>query len=296
MSIAKKITESFPDFSYDQAFSRNIGVLTHLQQQKLKNACIAIPGCGGVGGAHALALARLGVGKFKIADFDIFEVQNFNRQVGAKISTIGEVKTDVTRRDILDINPTADVEVFPKGVHADTIDQFLDGVDVVIDSLDFFAFRDRQRLFREARRRGIPVITAGPLAFTSAIMTFTKDSMGFDEYFGWKDDDPEAILSVKFAVGLAPKGLHLSHLKRELMNLGANRGPSCSPGVLLCCAWAASAAVNIILGDEKVLPAPYYQQFDLKRGRYARGYLLWGAKNPLMKVKLWIAKRFFLKK
>ena len=59
-------------FNYERAFSRNIGWLTSSEQLKLKNAKIAIAGLGGVGGAHLLTLARLGVGSFNISDFDIF--------------------------------------------------------------------------------------------------------------------------------------------------------------------------------------------------------------------------------
>ena len=49
----------------------------------------------GVGGVHLLTLARLGVGAFHIADFDTFDIANFNRQVGATMSTLGQPKVDV---------------------------------------------------------------------------------------------------------------------------------------------------------------------------------------------------------
>ncbi len=59
-----------------EAFSRNIGPLTQAEQDKLANAKVAIPEIGGVGGVHL----RTGVGKFHIADFDVFEPANVNRQ------------------------------------------------------------------------------------------------------------------------------------------------------------------------------------------------------------------------
>ena len=70
-------------FRYEQAFSRNIGWVTREEQALLRSKRVAIAGGGGVGGVHALTLARLGVTKFRIADFDTFDVPNFNRQVGA---------------------------------------------------------------------------------------------------------------------------------------------------------------------------------------------------------------------
>ena len=79
-------------FDYQSAFSRNIGWVTEAEQARLQNTQVAIGGLGGVGGVHLLTLARLGVGKFSIADFDVFDIVNFNRQVGALVSTIGQSK------------------------------------------------------------------------------------------------------------------------------------------------------------------------------------------------------------
>ena len=72
-------------YSYDDAFSRNIGWVTRAEQAALRNKRVAIAGMGGVGGVHLLTLVRLGIGAFHIADFDTFDVANFNRQVGASI-------------------------------------------------------------------------------------------------------------------------------------------------------------------------------------------------------------------
>ena len=61
-------------FDYDRAFSRNIGWVTKDEQQRLRRARVAVAGLGGVGGAHVLALSRLGIANFNIADFDEFDV------------------------------------------------------------------------------------------------------------------------------------------------------------------------------------------------------------------------------
>ena len=67
-------------FNYDKAFSRNIGWVTQDEQARLRSARIAIAGLGGVGGAHLLTLARLGIARFVISDFDEFDLHNMNRQ------------------------------------------------------------------------------------------------------------------------------------------------------------------------------------------------------------------------
>src|SRR6478609_7874872 len=92
-------------FSYDDAFSRNLGWLTEWEQQLLRRKRIAIAGMGGVGGAHLLTLARLGVGGFNLADPDRFELVNFNRQAGATFDAIGRPKIEVMADRALQINP-----------------------------------------------------------------------------------------------------------------------------------------------------------------------------------------------
>ena len=82
---------------------------------------------GGVGGVHLLTLARLGLGAFSIADFDRFSIANFNRQIGAAMSTIDQPKIDVMARMARDINPELDIRMFPDGVDDGNIDAFLEG-------------------------------------------------------------------------------------------------------------------------------------------------------------------------
>ena len=85
-------------FDYGNAFSRNIGWVTQADQAKLRGARIAIAGLGGVGGAHLLTLARLGIANFNIADFDDFGIHNMNRQAGAFMPFMGQAKIDTMAR------------------------------------------------------------------------------------------------------------------------------------------------------------------------------------------------------
>ena len=103
-------------FDYDEAFSRNLGWVTQTEQLLLRQKRIAIAGLGGVGGGHLVTLARLGIGAFHIADFDVFELANFNRQAGATMSALGRPKVDVLAAMARDINPELALETFPEGV------------------------------------------------------------------------------------------------------------------------------------------------------------------------------------
>lgn len=214
MTANNSITRAF---DYRQAFSRNIGWVTEAEQQLLRSKRVAIAGLGGVGGVHLLTLARLGIGKFTISDFDTFDLVNFNRQAGATVNSLGRPKSDVLSEMARDINPEIDLRVLPGGVQADTIDAFLDGVDVYVDGLDFFAFAARRQTFAACERRGIPVVTAAPLGMGTALLVFGPGGMPFEEYFGFKDCD-EMEMAIRFLVGLSPAMLQRGYVADEEAN------------------------------------------------------------------------------
>ena len=178
-------------FDYDKAFSRNIGWVTEGEQRQLKNKRVAIAGAGGVGGVHVLTLARLGIANFHISDFDDFEIHNFNRQSGAFISTIGQQKVDVMEKMTRDINPEASIRSFPDGVFKHNVDEFLEGVDLYVDALDFFALDARKTVFQKCLEKDIPVVTAAPLGMGCAFLCFMPGQMNYEEYFRFENKKTE---------------------------------------------------------------------------------------------------------
>jgi tRNA A37 threonylcarbamoyladenosine dehydratase len=122
------------DFDYQQAFSRNIGWVTQKEQETLQTKKIAIAGLGGVGGSHLLTLTRLGIGNFNIADFDKFELPNFNRQAGATLSHLNKPKTATLAQMALDINPSLNITQFCQGVTDNNLAEFFADVDLYIDA------------------------------------------------------------------------------------------------------------------------------------------------------------------
>src|SRR5258705_3199384 len=99
-------------FRFNAAFDRNIGWLTEWEQQTLRAKRVAIAGMGGVGGFYLTTLARLGIGAFTVADFDHFEIANFNRQIGATIQTLGRPKAEVLGEMAHAINPEIRIRSF----------------------------------------------------------------------------------------------------------------------------------------------------------------------------------------
>ncbi|MDC8756177.1 ThiF family adenylyltransferase [Janthinobacterium fluminis] len=278
-------------FSYDAAFARNIGWVTPAEQQQLRGKRVAIAGMGGVGGVHLLTLARLGIGAFHIADFDRFDIANFNRQVGATVSTLGLPKVDVLAGMAKDINPQLSLTCFADGVNDANLAAFFAGVDLYVDGLDFFAFQARQATFAMCARLGIPAITAAPLGMGTAVLNFMPGRMTFEEYFGW-GDLPDADKALRFLVGLAPAGLHGAYLvDPSAINLQEQRGPSTVMGCQLCAGAAATEALKILLGRGKVLAAPHGVHFDAFRNKLVRTWRPGGNRHPLQRLAMMIVKR-----
>jgi molybdopterin/thiamine biosynthesis adenylyltransferase len=282
-------------FSYDQAFSRNIGWVTPAEQAQLKGKRVAIAGVGGVGGVYLLTLARLGITQFHIADFDSFDIANLNRQAAAFMSTMGLPKADVAARMAKDINPEMQVKVFGQGVDASNMAEFLEGVDIYVDGLDFFAFAARQQIFAMCAARGIPATTVAPLGMGAACLNFLPGGMTFEEYFGW-GDRPELEKALRFLVGLAPAGLHRRYLVwPEAVNLQERRGPSTIMACQLCAGVAGTQALKILLGRGEVITAPRGFQYDAYRDKLVHTWRPGGHRNPLTQLALAIGKRVFAK-
>ncbi len=99
-------------------------------------------------------MVRTGIGNFNISDFDIYEPANINRQFGARVPDLGRPKMEVMKEQAKSINPFINISEFSQGIDKSNVDDFLDGVSVVIDSLDFFAFETRRMIFKRAREKG----------------------------------------------------------------------------------------------------------------------------------------------
>jgi molybdopterin/thiamine biosynthesis adenylyltransferase len=280
-----------------EAFSRNLGFLTRAEQQKLAQATVAIPGMGGVGGVHLITLVRTGVGRFHLADFDAYEPANVNRQFGATVPDFGRPKLDVMVEHAYSINPYLDIKAFPTGIDSSNIDAFLDGVQVVLDGLDFFAFDTRRLLVNRAREKGIYVVIAGPLGFSAAMLIFAPHTgMSFDEYFHIVDGMRPEEQYLAFAIGLTPRPTYLQYMDRSSVDFTAKAGPSLGIACQLCSGMAATEAVRIILHRPGSRPVPYYCQFDPYRQKYRKGKLYMGNRNPTQRLKMWFIKRYYLNK
>ncbi len=293
MISGKLMSAMSEPFRYEAAYARNQGWVTPAEQQQLRRKRVAIAGMGGVGGVHFLTLVRLGIGAFNIADMDTFSLANFNRQVGASMSTLDRPKVQVLAEMARDINPEVEIRIFDAGVNEGNLDEFLAHVDVYVDGLDFFAFSARQTTFAACASKTIPAITAAPLGMGAGLLNFMPGSMSFEEYFVWGNRSDEEK-GLRFLVGLAPAGLHGRYLvDPSSVDFANRRGPSTIMGCQLCAGVAATEALKILLGRGKVYAAPYGIHFDAYRNKLVRTWRPGGNRNPLQRLALMIGRRRF---
>ena len=105
--------------------------------ERLRKSFVVVVGLGAVGSYAVEGLARAGIGRLRIIDFDKVAISNINRQLYALESTIGRQKCDVARERVLDINPSCQIEAINGFIDASTLPTYLsDSPDIVIDAID----------------------------------------------------------------------------------------------------------------------------------------------------------------
>jgi len=117
--------------TYESITARN---LPHIQEQ-LKNGKVAIAGLGGLGSNIAVMLARIGVGKLLLVDFDKVEVSNLNRQ-HYNVSHIGMFKTEALYSQIEKINPFVEIEVKNVFIDSENVIDIFSGYTIVCEAFD----------------------------------------------------------------------------------------------------------------------------------------------------------------
>ncbi len=112
-------------------------ILSNESIELLKSKTVLIIGLGGVGG-HALeSIVRIGINNIIIVDNDIVDITNLNRQLISLTSNVGELKTEVAKKRILDINPNCNVITINKFIDKDNIlELFNHNIDYIIDACD----------------------------------------------------------------------------------------------------------------------------------------------------------------
>lgn len=143
----------------DDRFMRTRLLLGEEGVNRLQKSTVMIIGLGAVGGYALEAIARAGVGKLILVDFDRFDLTNINRQILALSSTIGQKKADIAAARVKEINPACGVIIKDLFVNRETLPELLaEPVDMVVDAIDTLS--SKCDLMEELCRRQIPFISS----------------------------------------------------------------------------------------------------------------------------------------
>lgn len=137
-------------------YQRNRKTISNQGQLTLFKSCVAVIGCGGLGGYLIEELARLGVGRILAVDPDVFEEHNLNRQLLSTMDNLGLPKVEAAARRVAEINPAVELVPLRKAFGKENGRELLSGVTVAVDALDNVT--TRMELAVACKETGTPVV------------------------------------------------------------------------------------------------------------------------------------------
>ena len=151
-----EICELLGDEHVPERYDRMLGALSEQEMELLRTKSVFIAGCGGLGGYLLEYLTRLGVARIRIADGDVFETSNLNRQLLSEPERIGTKKVDAAAARVRRINPDVMIEKVPENLTAENAEALLKSCDLALDALD--NAEARHVLSEGCSKAGIPWI------------------------------------------------------------------------------------------------------------------------------------------
>lgn len=189
-------------------------------RMKLQDSSVGIAGAGGLGSNIAVSLARAGIGRLVIVDFDSVEESNLNRQYYFR-DQIDMVKVEALKENIHRIDESIKVEIFNHRLTKDTMDRPFHDVDVIVEAFDKAEIKTTfiEEVMQKLPR--IPVVGCSGVAgygHSDRISTkkLGKLYMAYDE--DAKDSDEDVLMA---------------------------------PRVILMANWQANIVLEILLGEDK---------------------------------------------
>ncbi len=252
-------TRHSPAVSYDNIFSRNLGIISREEQDRIASARILLAGIGAEGGATATCLARLGFQRFRLADVDDFDVSNLNRQFGAYTDTLGLPKVQGLAQELRRINPLIQIEEVPEGVTPENAKRLVEDLQCVVNGVDLFALDAARALDQAAREAQLTIVGGASVGFRSDVYAYHPEGVGIAQYiektlaagrFPWIPADADLPSS-------AP-----AVLVREVIE-GQIPAPVVAPAVFLTGARVATLILGLLTGRAAPVYVPQYTTMDL---------------------------------
>jgi len=189
-------------------------------KKKLVSSSVGIAGLGGLGSNAAIALARSGIGRLVLVDFDNVEKSNLNRQYYF-LDQIGKPKVKAIEENIKKINPDVKIETYNHKLEKGSIEKFFTDVDVVIEALDK---AETKTLFIEEILTKLPNT---PIVAASGVAGYGNSDRIFTKKLG--------MLNICY----------------DEQALSSDEDVLMAPRVALMANWEANIALEILIGEDK---------------------------------------------
>lgn len=139
-------------------------------QQRLLDAQVLIIGAGGLGSPAALYLAAAGVGHITLADDDVVELTNLQRQIAHDMTSLGTNKAQSIQQRIHTMNPDIEISAIARRLHGDSLNAAVAQADVVVDCSDNFP--TRHAVNRACVHLNKPLVSGAAVRFDGQIAVF----------------------------------------------------------------------------------------------------------------------------
>jgi adenylyltransferase/sulfurtransferase len=139
-------------------------------QERLLASRVLVVGAGGLGSPVALYLAAAGVGQLTLADADVVELSNLQRQIAHGMADLQRNKACSARDSALALNPGCDIRAIEAHLDEAALDAVVAEVDLVLDCTDRFS--SRYAINAACRRAGVPLVSGAAIRFSGQLAVF----------------------------------------------------------------------------------------------------------------------------
>jgi sulfur carrier protein ThiS adenylyltransferase len=188
--------------------------------KKLKKSSVGIAGVGGLGSNAAVALARAGIGRLVLVDFDRVEKNNLTRQYYF-LDQIGKIKVEALKENINQIDPDVQLEILNKRLVKGSMEEPFKNVDVVVEALDN---AETKATFIEEILTKLP---DKPLVAASGVAGYGHSDRIMTKHFG---------------------NLYMCYDENAL---SSDEDVLMAPRVAIMANWEANLVIEILLGEDK---------------------------------------------
>jgi molybdopterin/thiamine biosynthesis adenylyltransferase len=172
-------------------------------QRRLRDARVLVAGVGGLGCQLSVHLASMGVGLLRLADRDIVEISNLQRQNLYGIDVVGYPKVEAAELRLRKVNPFINVEALPVSVNDRTSVKLVEDVDVVVDGLD--RLTPRLALNRACIEHSVPYVYGAVITHIGNVSTIIPGETPCLEC--WQGGIDEANVPTCATVGVMPPAI-----------------------------------------------------------------------------------------